>query len=197
MLSLAGCLTGTHTWAQKNSGNTARPSDTTNAVRQPQTESPVSGNTADATGRDSVNIIRKVTSDADFSTLYSAIRQAGLEATLSNPGPFTVFAPTNKAFNDLPAGTLRNLMRGRSKETLSSILRFHVVPGRITMADLEDGQKLKTVNGEELSVTRLNGRVAVNGVELNQSDLEVANGVIHVLDKVLLPPHTEIVGNKK
>jgi uncharacterized surface protein with fasciclin (FAS1) repeats len=137
------------------------------------------------------------TADEQFSTLAAALKQADLVATLSNPGPFTVFAPDNDAFKALPAGTLDNLMKDNSKETLASILKFHVVPGRIRLADLEDGQKLKTVNGEELSVTKLNGKVAVNGIELDQPDLEATNGVIHVVSKVLLPPKQGIVGNKQ
>ncbi len=195
-LSLAGCLTGTQLAGQTKNGNTSRPADTTGAVRQPQTSPAAQGN-RDVSVQGSASIIRKVTEDKNLSTLLSAIRQTDLEATLSNPGPFTVFAPTDEAFRALPSGTLSTLMKDQSKERLSSILRFHVVPGRIRMADLEDGQKLKTVNGEELSVTKLNGKVAINGAELDQPDLDASNGVIHVLGKVLLPPHMGMVGNKK
>ncbi len=194
MLALWACLTGTEAFGQNSGNPTERAGATT---RQPDTSpgttpaKEASGNQADR------NIVNIATSDQKFSTLAAALKQADLVATLSNPGPFTLFAPDNEAFKALPPGTLDNLMKENSKETLASILKFHVVPGRIQMADLEDGQKLKTVNGEELSVTKLNGRVAVNGVELDQPDLEASNGIIHVVSTVLLPAGQGIVGNKK
>lgn len=185
VLCLAGCLTGTDAIGQ---GSGARQPDTSPSTTQAGEQSATQA---------TQNIVQTASADPTFSTLVSALKQAGLVATLSNPGPFTVFAPDNDAFKALPAGTLNNLMKENSKETLSSILKFHVVPGRIRMADLEDGQKLKTVNGEELSVTKLNGKVAVNGVELDQPDLETSNGIIHAVGQVLLPPRQGMVGNKK
>jgi uncharacterized surface protein with fasciclin (FAS1) repeats len=185
VLCLASCLAGTNALGQ---GSGARQPDTSPSTTRAD-EQPASQATQ--------NIVQTASSEPKFSTLVSALKQADLVATLSNPGPFTVFAPDNDAFKALPAGTLNNLMKENSKETLGSILKFHVVPGRIRMADLEDGQKLKTVNGEELSVTKLNGKVAVNGIELDQPDLETSNGVIHVVGQVLLPPRQGIVGNKK
>lgn len=194
VVGLAGCLAGTDALGQ-NSGNATprtdvdtRQTDTNPATTQADEESAV---------QTAKNIVNTAIADAKFSTLVSALKQADLVATLSNPGPFTVFAPDNEAFKALPAGTLNNLMKENSKETLASILKFHVVPGRISMADLQDGQKLKTVNGEELSVTKLNGKVTVNGVELDQPDIEASNGIIHVVGQVLLPPRQGMVGNKK
>ncbi len=194
VLALAGGLASTEAVGQTGGNPTGRAGATT---RQPDTSpgtTPASGATGTQAGRNIVNITN---SEGQFSTLAAALKQADLVATLGNPGPFTVFAPDNEAFKALPAGTLDNLMKDNSKETLASILKFHVVPGRIRMADLEDGQKLKTVNGEELSVTKLNGKVAVNGVELDQPDLEASNGIIHVVSKVLLPPKQGMVGNKQ
>lgn len=193
-LALAGCLASTGAMGQTGSKPAGRAGATT---RQPDTR-PATTPSNDASGTQADrNLVDITGSGEQFSTLAAALRQADLEATLGNPGPFTVFAPDNEAFKALPAGTLDNLMKDNSKETLASILKFHVVPGRIRLADLEDGQKLKTVNGEELSVTKLNGRVAVNGVELDQPDLEATNGVIHVVSQVLLPPKQGMVGNKQ
>jgi uncharacterized surface protein with fasciclin (FAS1) repeats len=194
VLALAGGLASTEAIGQTGgtpagrAGATARQTDTSPGT------TPASGATGTQAGRNIVNI---AASEEQFSTLAAALKQADLVATLGNPGPFTVFAPDNEAFKALPAGTLDNLMKDNSKETLASILKFHVVPGRIRVTDLEDGQKLKTVNGEELSVTKLNGKVAVNGVELDQPDLEASNGIIHVVSKVLLPPRQGMVGNKQ
>lgn len=193
VFGLAGCLAGTDAIAQ-NSGN-ATPR--TGADTQQDTILVTTQAEGESAAQAARNIVNTASADAKFSTLVAAIKQADLVATLSNPGPFTVFAPDNDAFKALPAGTLNNLMKENSKETLSSILKFHVVPGRISMADLEDGQKLKTVNGEELSVTKLDGKVAVNGVELDQPDIEASNGIIHVVGQVLLPPRQGMVGNKK
>jgi len=193
VLALAGGLAGTEAVGQTDGNPTGRAGATT---RQPDT-SPGTTPANESGTQANRNIVNIATSDDQFSTLAAALKQADLVATLGNPGPFTVFAPDNEAFKALPAGTLDNLMKDNSKETLASILKFHVVPGRIRMTDLEDGQKLKTVNGEELSVTKLNGRVAVNGVELDQPDLEASNGIIHVVSKVLLPPRQGMVGNKQ
>ena len=194
VLALAGCLATTGAMGQTGNSPTGGAGATT---RQPDTR-PGTAPSKDASGTQADRtIVSMATADEQFSTLAAALKQADLVATLSNPGPFTVFAPDNDAFKALPPGTLDNLMKDNSKETLASILKFHVVPGRIRLADLEDGQKLKTVNGEELSVTKLNGKVAVNGIELDQPDLEASNGVIHVVSKVLLPPKQGMVGNKQ
>jgi uncharacterized surface protein with fasciclin (FAS1) repeats len=194
VLALAGCLAGTGAMGQTGGNATERAGATT---RQPDTRPAGTPSNNPSGTQSSRNIVNIAASEGQFSTLAAALKQADLVATLGNPGPFTVFAPDNEAFKALPAGTLDNLMKDNSKETLASILKFHVVPGRIRLADLEDGQKLKTVNGEELSVTKLNGKVAVNGVELDQPDLEASNGIIHVVGKVLLPPKQGMVGNKK
>ncbi len=194
VLALAGCLATTGAMGQTGNSPKGRAGATT---RQPDT-SPGTAPAQDASGTQAGRtIVSMATADEQFSTLAAALKQADLVATLSNPGPFTVFAPDNDAFKALPTGTLDNLMKDNSKETLASILKFHVVPGRIRLADLEDGQKLKTVNGEELSVTKLNGKVAVNGIELDQPDLEASNGIIHGVSKVLLPPKQGMVGNKQ
>ncbi len=124
---------------------------------------------------------------ADHSTLVAAVKAAGLVETLSGAGPFTVFAPTNAAFAALPAGALDNLLKPESKATLTGILTYHVVPGILKAADLKDGQKLKTVNGAELTVTIKEGKVMIDGANVTAADLTAGNGVVHVLDAVVMP----------
>lgn len=124
---------------------------------------------------------------ADHTTLVAAVKAADLVATLSGAGPFTVFAPTNAAFNALPAGTVENLLKPENKAKLASILTFHVVAGAVKSSDLTDGMTAKTVNGEELKFTVKDGKVTVNGANVTAADLTAGNGVVHVIDAVLLP----------
>jgi uncharacterized surface protein with fasciclin (FAS1) repeats len=148
----------------------------------------------------SKNIIQNAVNSKDHTTLVAAVKAAGLVETLEGPGPFTVFAPTNEAFAKLPAGTVDNLLKPENKATLTKILTYHVVPGRMTAANLmkavKDGEgeaKLKTVAGEtitvkdagpgKLSITDAKGDVAMVTI----ADVLQSNGVIHVIDTVLLP----------
>jgi uncharacterized surface protein with fasciclin (FAS1) repeats len=124
---------------------------------------------------------------ADHSTLVAAVKAADLVATLSGAGPFTVFAPTNAAFTALPAGTVDNLLKPENKAKLSSILTFHVVAGAVKSTDLTDGMKAKTVNGEEITIGVKEGKVTVNGANVTAADLVSGNGVVHVIDAVILP----------
>lgn len=124
---------------------------------------------------------------ADHTTLVAAVKAAGLVETLSGAGPFTVFAPTNAAFSALPAGTVDNLLKPENKADLTAVLTYHVVPGALKAADLKDGQKLKTVNGAELTVTIKDGKVMIDGANVTAADLTAGNGVVHVLDAVVLP----------
>lgn len=124
---------------------------------------------------------------ADHSTLVAAVKAAGLVETLSGAGPFTVFAPTNAAFAALPAGTLDDLLKPENKEKLASILTFHVVAGKVLSTDLTDGMKTKTVNGKEITIGVKEGKVTVNGANVTTADLGAGNGVVHVIDAVILP----------
>lgn len=124
---------------------------------------------------------------ADHSTLVTAVTTAGLVETLSGTGPFTIFAPTNAAFAALPAGTVETLLKPESKDKLTSILTYHVVAGNVLAADLTDGQKVTTLNGQELTVAIKDGVVTINGAKVTAADLAGSNGVIHVVDAVLLP----------
>jgi len=132
------------------------------------------------------NIVEIASGNKDFSTLVAAVVAAGLAETLSGEGPFTVFAPTNEAFAKLPAGTVEELVKPENKEKLAAILTYHVVSGKAMSSDLSDGQKVKTVNGEEISVS-INGSVKVDEATVVTADLEASNGVIHVIDSVIMP----------
>ncbi|MFH5831058.1 fasciclin domain-containing protein [Halalkalibaculum sp. DA384] len=131
-----------------------------------------------------MNIVEQAESSDDLSTLVQAISDAGLAGTLASDGPFTVFAPTNAAFNALPEGTLSSL----SSEQLADILTFHVIPGEIMSGDLQARQTVETLLGEELLITSEGGMVTINGnAVVSSADLQASNGVIHVVDGVLLP----------
>ncbi|MCL6260144.1 fasciclin domain-containing protein [Aquiflexum sp. TKW24L] len=123
----------------------------------------------------------------DHTTLVAAVTAAGLVETLSGTGPFTIFAPTNAAFAALPAGTVDNLLKPESKDKLTSVLTYHVVSGNVMAADLSDGQVVKTLNGQDLKVSIKDGKVTINGAAVTAADLAGSNGVIHVVDAVLLP----------
>ena len=123
----------------------------------------------------------------DHTTLVAAVTAAGLVETLKGAGPFTVFAPTNAAFSALPAGTVDGLLKPESKAALTNILTYHVVAGSVKAADLKDGQKVKTLQGEELTVTIKKGKVMINGANVTAADLTGSNGVVHVIDAVLMP----------
>ncbi|HET8859598.1 MAG TPA: fasciclin domain-containing protein [Marivirga sp.] len=122
-----------------------------------------------------------------LSTLVQAVKAAGLVETLQGEGPFTVFAPTNEAFAALPKGTLEDLLKPENKEKLASILTYHVVAGNVKSTDLSDGMKAKTVNGKEVTITTADG-AKVNGANVVSADIEASNGIVHVIDAVILPP---------
>ena len=145
------------------------------------------------------NIIENAVNSADHTTLVAAVKAAGLVETLSGPGPFTVFAPTNAAFAKLPAGTVDTLVKPENKKTLTGILTYHVVAGNMTAADLakaiKDGggsAKLKTVAGGTLTATEAGGTITLTDEKggkstVTQADVIQSNGVIHVVDSVLMP----------
>lgn len=135
----------------------------------------------------SKNIVENAAGSSDHTTLVSAVKAAGLAETLSGTGPFTVFAPTNEAFDKLPAGTVENLLKPEMKKDLTTILTYHVVPGKLMSSDLKDGQKLKTVQGDELTVSIKDGKVMINGANVTIADVVSSNGVTHVIDGVLTP----------
>jgi uncharacterized surface protein with fasciclin (FAS1) repeats len=123
-----------------------------------------------------------------FNTLAAAIQAAGLADTLNGAGPFTVFAPTDAAFAKLPAGTVENLLKPENKDQLVAILTYHVVPGTVMAADVVKLDEAETVNGKELKIAVSGDTVMVNEAKVTATDIAASNGVIHVIDSVVLPP---------
>ncbi|AEA43937.1 fasciclin domain-containing protein [Fluviicola taffensis] len=135
----------------------------------------------------SKDIVDNAAGSADHTTLVAAVKAAGLVETLKGEGPFTVFAPTNEAFNKLPKGTVESLLKAENKGKLTSVLTYHVVAGSLKAGDLKAGQTLKTVQGENLMVTEKDGKWYVNGAQITIADVVSSNGVTHVIDAVVLP----------
>ncbi len=135
----------------------------------------------------SKNIVENAMGSSDHTTLVAAVKAADLVATLSGPGPFTVFAPTNEAFAMVPKATLDGLMKPEMKADLTKILTYHVVAGAVKAADLKDGQELTTVQGGKLMVSIKDGVVMINGAKVTIADVISSNGVTHVIDAVLMP----------
>ncbi len=133
------------------------------------------------------DVVNVVISSPDHTTLVAAVSAAGLVETLKGAGPFTIFAPTNAAFAALPAGTVDGLLKPESKDALTKILTYHVVAGAVMASDLKDGQKVKTLQGEELTVSIKDGKVMINGANVTGADLTGSNGVVHVIDAVMMP----------
>jgi len=135
----------------------------------------------------SKDIVDNAVGSADHTTLVAAVKAAGLVETLKGEGPFTVFAPTNMAFDKLPKGTVEMLLKPENKGKLTSVLTYHVVPGALKASDLKNGQTLKTVQGETLMVSEKGGKFYVNGAQISIADVVSSNGVTHVIDAVVLP----------
>ncbi len=133
------------------------------------------------------DIVDTAVGAGNFTTLVAAVQAAGLVDTLKGEGPFTVFAPTDEAFASLPAGTVDDLLKPENKDKLTAILTYHVVPGKVMSTDLTDDMMAKTVEGAEITVD-LNNGVMVNDATVTTADIEADNGVIHVIDKVIMPP---------
>jgi uncharacterized surface protein with fasciclin (FAS1) repeats len=129
--------------------------------------------------------------NSSFTTLVQAVKAAELVETLSGEGPFTVFAPTNKAFAALPKGTLEKLLKPENKKILQSILTYHVVSGNVLSKDLRSG-KISTVQGSRVNVRVRHGKIRVNGAKVISADIKGTNGVVHVIDQVLLPPNLKL-----
>ena len=139
---------------------------------------------ANAAGMD---IVDTAVSAGEFTTLVAAVQAADLVDTLKGAGPFTVFAPTDAAFAKLPAGTVEDLLKPENKAKLAAILTYHVVPGKVMSSDLSDGMMAKTVEGSEITI-KTSPEVMVDDARVVQADIAATNGVIHVIDKVILPP---------
>ncbi len=168
-----------------NSGNTE-----TNSASAPSVEASTAG------GQESVNddesqkdVVKVAIGSKDHTTLVAALKQAELVTALSNAGPFTVFAPTNDAFNKVDKATLESLMKNENKEALQNILQYHVTLSSIKAENLHDGQVLGMVNGDNVIVTIKDGKIVLNNSATIIASVPASNGIIHVIDGVLLPPN--------
>ncbi len=153
------------------------PATASDAVDAPAAE----GSTASA------DIVDTAVAAGSFKTLVAAVQAAGLAETLKGTGPFTVFAPSDEAFAKLPAGTVESLLKPENKDKLVAILTYHVVPGKVGSADAAKTDKAKTVQGKELSISAAGGGVKIDAANVTKADIECSNGVIHVIDTVLMP----------
>jgi uncharacterized surface protein with fasciclin (FAS1) repeats len=133
------------------------------------------------------DIVDTAAAAGQFQTLVAAVKAAGLVDTLKGPGPFTVFAPTDEAFARLPAGTVESLLQPENKAKLQSILTYHVVPGKVMSQELVKLDSTKTVEGGSIAIRTMNGGVMADKAHVTQADIAASNGVIHVIDTVLLP----------
>ncbi|MEG4272767.1 MULTISPECIES: fasciclin domain-containing protein [unclassified Microcoleus] len=178
----ASALIGFPAWAHINSN--------TNVANTNQTQQ-VAGNVKTAASpapmAQAKDIVAIASGDAQFKTLTKALGAAGLVTTLQGKGPFTVFAPTDAAFAALPKATLEDLLKPENKAKLTKILTYHVVPGSVVSTSLKSGD-VKSVEGSSLKVAVNAGKVTVSGANVVKADIKASNGVIHVIDKVLMPP---------
>ncbi|HEV8506863.1 MAG TPA: fasciclin domain-containing protein [Chitinophagaceae bacterium] len=134
------------------------------------------------------DIVKVAVGSPDHTTLVSALKQADLVDVLANPGPFTVFAPTNEAFNKLPKGTLNELMKAEKKTDLQNILQYHVTTSSLRADYFKDGQTIGMVNGDNISVSVKDGKVVLNNSAAIVASVQASNGMVHIVDAVLLPP---------
>jgi uncharacterized surface protein with fasciclin (FAS1) repeats len=172
-----------------NSADTKAPVASMNAQPAPSgtdTKAPMAP--MNAKPAPSGTIVEVAAGNPSFSTLVTAVKAAGLAETLSGKGPFTVFAPTNEAFAALPKGTLEKLLKPENQDLLKKVLTYHVVSGDLMAKDLQSG-KVATVEGRLVAVQVGHGTVKVNDAKVVKADVDAKNGVIHVIDRVLLPPN--------
>lgn len=134
------------------------------------------------------DVVKVAAGSSDHTTLVAAVKQAELVDALSNAGPFTVFAPTNAAFDKLPAGTVEGLMKDDKKADLQDILQYHVYVGIIKPEMMQDGQTLNQVNGGNITISKKDGKIVINNSAVIVASIPASNGIIHVIDGVLLPP---------
>ena len=134
------------------------------------------------------DIVDTAVGAGNFTTLVAAVKAAGLVDTLKGPGPFTVFAPTDEAFGKLPAGTVESLLKPENKQKLADILKYHVVAGDVRAADVVNLSSAKTVQGADVKVKVEGSTVMINNAKVVKADIPCSNGVIHVIDTVILPP---------
>ncbi len=194
LLALSAC-------GQPNAENTTptvgeAPTENTSPVAEvtPTTTAPATETPAGTTSNQNfAQLTQAAASQGSFTTLTKAYKAAGLEEQLTAQGPYTVFAPTDAAFNALPPGTLDNLLKPENKQQLIKVLSYHVIPGQVTSSQLTSGD-VKTVEGSpvKIDVNNATKTVTVNGAKVTQADILASNGVVHVVDKVILPPDLQV-----
>src|SRR6187399_3148426 len=183
LLLISGIAIATFISCNQNTDNAAASQATNeNEASQPRGQESVND---DVSQKDVVKI---AVGSADHTTLVAALKQADYVDDLSNAGPFTVFAPTNDAFNKLPAGTVDGLMKDEKKADLQNILEYHVAVGVYKTENMQDGQKINMANLGDITLSVKDGKVLVNGTANIVASIPAANGIIHVVDQVLLPP---------
>ncbi len=143
--------------------------------------------TTSTTSSSSDNLLARAAANGSFKTFGKAVEQAGLSQTLNGSGPFTVFAPTDAAFDKLPAGKLDRLLKPENKAELASILNYHVVSGRNSAAEVGKWHTARTVNGQAAPIKLQGGKVFIDGAEVSKADIGSSNGVIHGIDRVIMP----------
>ena len=172
LLSVYACNTRTTT-AQDNTGTTTELQGGQSTVQDDESQK---------------DVVKVAAGSKDHSTLVAAVKQAELVNALSNAGPFTVFAPINAAFDKLPAGTVEGLMKEEKKADLQNILQYHVYVGIIKPEMMQDGQTLNQVNGDNITISNKEGKIVINNAATIIASIPASNGIIHVIDGVLLPP---------
>ena len=179
-------LTGCSSSSDDNAATTSAAATSAEATESEESSAMGSESMGSEASEEAGTIVDVAAGNPDFSTLVAAVEAAGLVETLSGEGPFTVFAPTNEAFEALPAGVLDMLLLPENKETLTKVLTYHVVPGEVT-SDLVTAGDVATVEGSTIAITT-DGGVKINGTTtVTAVDVEASNGVIHVIDAVLIP----------
>ena len=178
LLSVTACNTG-----EENKTDTA-------AATTETTEAAQTGQSGVKDDMSTKNVVQVAIGSKDHTTLVAAVKAAELVDALSNAGPFTVFAPTNAAFDKLPAGTVDGLLKPEKKEDLTDILQYHVSVGVFKEDELQDGQVIGQVNGGNITISKKDGKIMVNNTATIIASIPASNGIIHVIDAVLLPPAT-------
>jgi uncharacterized surface protein with fasciclin (FAS1) repeats len=160
----------------------------TQAEKTSENETVAAGQSAVQDDESAKDVVKVAAGSKDHSTLVTAVKKADLVDALSNAGPFTVFAPTNAAFEKLPAGTVEDLLKPENKEKLQDILQYHVFVGSLKTDLMQDGQSLNQVNGGNITISKKDGKVMLNNSANVVASIPASNGIIHVIDAVLLPP---------
>ena len=175
LLSACLCLTSC------SSSTESKPATTT------ESSSPTTGQSGVKDETSAPNIVQVASGSKDHTTLVAAVKAADLVDALSNAGPFTVFAPTNAAFEKLPAGTVEGLLKADKKADLKNILEYHTYVGVLKPEYIQDGQSFEQVNGGKITISKKDGKILINGKASIIASIPTANGIIHVIDEVLLP----------